>query len=578
MAYIGQGIKNGTFTVLDTSGNTYNGSNVTFSLGTQVGSPAQLLVSHDGVIQKPGTDYSLATGGTQITFSTAPASGASIFITEISGAVGGPINGDLDGAELVLDTDGDTSITADTDDQIDIKIAGADDFAFKANKFEVQTGSNVDMNGTELILDADGDTSITADTDDQIDFKVAGADDLRITANAINVLSGTTLTIDSGATITNSGTANNFGTTTIGGLTDVLMDATNFTDGFLLDPSTNGSAPSTGTLSGANRNIGLGKGVFAALTSGDNNIAIGEGCGAALTSGYTNVIMGMDAGDSITDGYENVLLGGGAGGALTSANNCIAIGRNALDVSQTDTNNIAIGMNALGSANYGGANQNVVIGNSAGDAVNTGDNNTYVGYNAGTTTESSSNNTLIGKDCLSNLGNGGNNTAVGSTLAASSANMEHSITMGYDITGDSNDFKFGKSGNVVHNDFDADANWSRSSDVRKKRNIHSQELGLDFINDLRTVRFQWKPSYEFPKEWDDYDEENNMDTKIIMHGFIAQEVKEALDKHASDEDKKFSGWSEGPDGMQNTSREMFVIPLIKAVQELTAKVKKLEDK
>ena len=52
MAYIGQGIKQGTFKVLDTSGNTYNGSNTTFSLGTQVGSAAQLLVSHDGVIQK----------------------------------------------------------------------------------------------------------------------------------------------------------------------------------------------------------------------------------------------------------------------------------------------------------------------------------------------------------------------------------------------------------------------------------------------------------------------------------------------------------------------------------------------
>jgi hypothetical protein len=91
MAYIGQGIKQGTFKVLDTSGNTYNGSNTTFSLGTQVGSAAQLLVSHDGVIQLPGTDYTLATGGTQITFSTAPASGASIFITEISGAVGGTV-------------------------------------------------------------------------------------------------------------------------------------------------------------------------------------------------------------------------------------------------------------------------------------------------------------------------------------------------------------------------------------------------------------------------------------------------------------------------------------------------------
>ena len=126
MAYIGQGIKEGTFAVLDTSGNTYNGSNVTFSLGTQVGSPAQLLVSHDGVIQKPGTDYSLASGGTQITFSTASASGASIFIVEISGAVGGPLASDLNGTELILDADGDTSITADTDDQIDIKIANAD--------------------------------------------------------------------------------------------------------------------------------------------------------------------------------------------------------------------------------------------------------------------------------------------------------------------------------------------------------------------------------------------------------------------------------------------------------------------
>ena len=101
MAYIGQEIKGGTFKVLDTSGNTYNGYNVTFSLGTQVGAAAQLLVSHDGVIQKPGTDYTLASGGASITFSTAPASGASIFITEISGAVGGTV------------TPSDTSVTAD---------------------------------------------------------------------------------------------------------------------------------------------------------------------------------------------------------------------------------------------------------------------------------------------------------------------------------------------------------------------------------------------------------------------------------------------------------------------------------
>jgi hypothetical protein len=41
---------------------------------------------------------------------------------------------------------------------------------------------NLDLNGNELILDADGDTSITADTDDQIDFKINGTDELELTS------------------------------------------------------------------------------------------------------------------------------------------------------------------------------------------------------------------------------------------------------------------------------------------------------------------------------------------------------------------------------------------------------------
>ena len=40
--------------------------------------------------------------------------------------------------------------------------------------------NSLDMNGNELILDSDGDSSITADTDDAIDFKVAGSDVIRI--------------------------------------------------------------------------------------------------------------------------------------------------------------------------------------------------------------------------------------------------------------------------------------------------------------------------------------------------------------------------------------------------------------
>ena len=45
--------------------------------------------------------------------------------------------------------------------------------------------TQLDMNGTELILDADGDTSITADSDDQIDFKVGGGDELVLTSGTL---------------------------------------------------------------------------------------------------------------------------------------------------------------------------------------------------------------------------------------------------------------------------------------------------------------------------------------------------------------------------------------------------------
>jgi putative lipoic acid-binding regulatory protein len=61
--------------------------------------------------------------------------------------------------------------------------------------------SQIDLNGNEMILDADADTSITADTDDQIDIKVGGTDTVVITGGAMALKGATpTLTIgDAGA-------------------------------------------------------------------------------------------------------------------------------------------------------------------------------------------------------------------------------------------------------------------------------------------------------------------------------------------------------------------------------------------
>ena len=115
---------------------------------------------------------------------------------------------ELDGVnqKVILDSDSDTYLQASTDDTLDMYIAGAKDFVFTANKFEVQTGSVTDLNGTELILDANANTSITADTDDQIDIKIAGADDFQFTANTFTIPSGSTVAIAAGGAITNAGT------------------------------------------------------------------------------------------------------------------------------------------------------------------------------------------------------------------------------------------------------------------------------------------------------------------------------------------------------------------------------------
>jgi len=69
----------------------------------------------------------------------------------------------------------------------------------------ITANAKLDLNGTELILDADADTSITADTDDQIDIRLAGADDFTITANTFTILSGSTIAIAAGGGITNAG-------------------------------------------------------------------------------------------------------------------------------------------------------------------------------------------------------------------------------------------------------------------------------------------------------------------------------------------------------------------------------------
>ena len=85
--------------------------------------------------------------------------------------------------------------------------------------------NTVAQHGKEMTLDADADTSITADTDDQIDIKIGGADDFQFTANTFTAQSGSTIAAQAltATTITASGIIK----------TDDTTDATTTTDGSL---------------------------------------------------------------------------------------------------------------------------------------------------------------------------------------------------------------------------------------------------------------------------------------------------------------------------------------------------------
>jgi hypothetical protein len=243
--------------------------------------------------------------------------------------------------------------------------------------------------------------------------------------------------------------------------------------------------------------------------------------------------------NSNTTGSSNTAIGRWA--LLINSTGCcnVALGRDAMYANDTTSYSTAIGYQSLRNATGGSSS---ALGYQAGYNLTTGSSCTFLGY--------------------------GTNASAGDST--------NQIVIGHNITGTANDqVSIGKASNIVSNDFGTDAVWTRASDVRKKKNIADAVLGLGFINDLRPVTYQWKPNSEFPKDFAEYSEENHMTLDVTMHGLVAQEVKEALDKSGVE---RFAGWSEGADGSQRISAEAFVFPLIKAIQELTAKVAELEEK
>ena len=126
----------------------------------------------------------------------------------------------------------------------------------------------------------------------------------------------------------------------------------------------------------------------------------------------------------------------------------------------------------------------------------------------------------------------------------------------------------------------------QTSDARLKTDIADSNLGLDFINALRPVSYRWvvggqqvAPDRDAPA-----DEEGNPASRTVPrpglrthYGLIAQEVKAALDAAGHGD---FGGYIKtdvaDPESEQGLRYDQFIAPLIRAVQDLTARVAALE--
>jgi len=186
MSYVGQNLPTDVFGGYTTDSFTGDGSATTFTLSQEPISEQGLIVVINNVIQQPTTNYTVS--GTTLTIvGTAVASGDVIYArhTGVALPIGEANALDLQGQsdKLILDADADTTISADTDDQIDIKIAGADDFQFTANTFTAQSGSTITTPTLGVVNTKDLGAGIHIKTADSSGSANASGDELVIENN-----------------------------------------------------------------------------------------------------------------------------------------------------------------------------------------------------------------------------------------------------------------------------------------------------------------------------------------------------------------------------------------------------------
>ncbi len=423
------------------------------------------------------------------------------------------------------------------DASIKFSLTGATDwYAYVDNsdsdKFKIRRSTT-----DHLTIDESGNATfntalmINSSSANYADLTVGGTGDIV----ALRASSGS-----AGFTMYEAGTGR-FNMTTLNGLNGIAFKTPSTTRMIIDDNS---------RISLSNNDSGTSNTVFGKLagddlaSGGNYNSLFGEDAGHAITTGDSNTAVGYQAGLESTVEDFNTYIGYQSGyrtaGLDNQHNTFIGYGSGSGDWTSTKSDkNTGVGSLTLAGAMNSGI-QNTALGFGALNIVTTGDSNVGVGVTAGNTLTTGSNNTVIGTDADTSASDSTNQIVIGATATGVANNTA--------IIGNSSttDVYMGDNGNV----------WSQTSDGRLKENVVNWSKGLNEIEKLRIVEFNFKKDNPF-----------NYDDKKKRQGIIAQEAKEIIPEMIKDDGEWLSA---------NT--EPMIWTLVKAVQELSAKVKELENK
>lgn len=349
-----------------------------------------------------------------------------------------------------------------------------------------------------------------------------------------------------------------------------------------------GANSHTGNTTGSgNTSVGFNT-LFHSQTS-SNNTSIGA-ASMYYTTGSENVAVGSYAlagGDDfngrIASNNYNVAVGYGSMRYIYEGSNNSAAGYMSLYKNESGHLNTTHGSHSMFNTLYGG--YNTVSGAYALYTNVGGNSNTASGYAALYQTTGSFN-TGVGTYALYYNTTGSNNTSIGYSASPNTGALSNTIAIGYFAnTTASNQVRIGNSSITSIGGY---TGWTNISDGRVKKNVKENVPGLSFIRQLRAVTYNLDLDKAdditgvSKRELRKGETENNEQIltarkekeQQVYTGFIAQEVAKAAD----DAGYNFSGVDQPKNDkdLYGLRYAEFVVPLVKAVQELSQQNEELQ--